>query len=70
MKHLIIAICIALSSCGGESNEETLAEIEVCLDSGGEWQGECVYSGEYCIERAQCKPGATFCPCVIWGVKE
>ena len=73
MKKLIIAmIAIAISACGGESSEDSveLAAVEICLDQGGEWQGECAFSGEYCIARAQCKPNAEFCPCVQWTIKD
>ena len=69
MKLLIILSVVFIVGCSGESSEE-ITDIEMCLDQGGEWQGECVYANEYCMVRASCKPEATFCPCQEWGIKD
>ena len=55
----------ALISCGG-SNEMT-AEIEMCLDQGGEWtENGCQFEPPKCLVQAYCKVGAEECPCVLW----
>lgn len=71
MKYLLILSIALLAACGGESSEapQELTEIEICLDQGGEWQGECAFPNEYCLIRSQCKPGAEFCPCAKWALK-
>lgn len=69
----LFAICCAfvLMSCGGDGQSSTSAEeVEICLDQGGEWAGECAFANEYCAIRARCKPNADFCPCDTWKLKD
>lgn len=68
---LFCLLAVLLSACSGESEDPAvITEIEICIDQGGEWQGECTFANEYCAIRVQCKPNAEFCPCDVWGIKE
>lgn len=64
---ILMVALIAISGCGVTITQEQNDEIILCMDLGGEWQGECVFEGEVCVVRAQCKPEAKLCSCVVWG---
>ncbi len=70
MKYILILSMIFISACSGRSSDDTMTDIEICLDQGGEWQGECAFPNEYCRVRAQCKPESEFCPCIDWHAKD
>lgn len=72
MKYLLAISVLTLCACSGEQSKEPpeqLADIEICLDQGGEWQGECVFQGEYCLFYVSCSKGDS-CPCAYWTTKD
>ena len=67
MKYLLLIILLTLSAChDSETLPDELTDIELCMEQGGEWQGECVFEGEKCFKRAACKANGALCPCEMW----
>lgn len=57
MKYILILSTMLLASCSGSEAPSMLTDIEICLDQGGEWQGDyCEYEDEKPVNYMFCKP--------------